>query len=57
VRTALYAGREGALIGFTHPRIRWAAALLASLHLWRQVPDTALRAALAPAYAMECNER
>ncbi|HVE97387.1 MAG TPA: NAD(P)/FAD-dependent oxidoreductase [Pseudonocardiaceae bacterium] len=54
VRAALYWGRECALIGFTHPRIMQAVALLARLHLRRQVPNTALRAALTPAYAMGC---
>ncbi|MGH3872019.1 MAG: flavin-containing monooxygenase [Pseudonocardiaceae bacterium] len=54
VRAALYWGRECALIGFTHPRIMRAVGLLALLHLRRQVPETALRAALTPAYAMGC---
>lgn len=54
VRAALYWGRECALIGFTHPRIMQAVALLARLYLRRQVPNAALRAALTPAYAMGC---
>ncbi|MGH3835636.1 MAG: flavin-containing monooxygenase [Pseudonocardiaceae bacterium] len=54
VRAALYWGRECVLIGFTHPRIMQVVALLARLHLRRQVPDAALRAALTPAYAMGC---
>ncbi|MCA1675394.1 MAG: NAD(P)/FAD-dependent oxidoreductase, partial [Actinobacteria bacterium] len=54
VRDALHWGRECALIGFTHPRIMRAVGLLARLHLRRQVPDAALRAALTPAYAMGC---
>ncbi|MGH3918453.1 MAG: flavin-containing monooxygenase [Pseudonocardiaceae bacterium] len=53
-RSALYWGRECALIGFTHPRIMQVVALLARLHLRRQVPDPALRAALTPTYAMGC---
>ncbi|MGH3776811.1 MAG: flavin-containing monooxygenase [Pseudonocardiaceae bacterium] len=53
-RSALYWGRECALIGFTHPRIMQVVALLARLHLRRQVPDAALRAALTPTYAMGC---
>jgi cation diffusion facilitator CzcD-associated flavoprotein CzcO len=39
---------------FNHPRIMQAVALLARLHLRRQVPNAALRAALTPAYAMGC---
>jgi cation diffusion facilitator CzcD-associated flavoprotein CzcO len=54
VRNTLYWGRECALIGFTHPRIMRAVGLLARLHLRRQVPDAALRAALTPAYALGC---
>ncbi|HKR48601.1 MAG TPA: NAD(P)/FAD-dependent oxidoreductase, partial [Pseudonocardiaceae bacterium] len=54
VRTALYWGRECALIGFTHPRIMRAVGVLARLHLRRQVPEAALRAALTPAYTMGC---
>ncbi|MGH3935475.1 MAG: flavin-containing monooxygenase, partial [Pseudonocardiaceae bacterium] len=54
VRATLYWGRECALIGFTHPLIMRAVAVLARLHLRRQVPDAALRAALTPAYAMGC---
>jgi cation diffusion facilitator CzcD-associated flavoprotein CzcO len=53
-RATLYWGRECALIGFTHPRIMRAVGLLARLHLRRQVPDAALRAALTPTYAMGC---
>ncbi|MGH3755501.1 MAG: flavin-containing monooxygenase [Pseudonocardiaceae bacterium] len=53
-RAALYWGRECALIGFTHPRIMQAVSVLARLHLRRQVPDAALRAALTPTYAMGC---
>ncbi|MGH3889314.1 MAG: flavin-containing monooxygenase, partial [Pseudonocardiaceae bacterium] len=54
VRAVLYWGRECALIGFIHPRIMRVVALLARLHLRRQVPEAALRAALTPAYAMGC---
>jgi cation diffusion facilitator CzcD-associated flavoprotein CzcO len=54
VRTTLYWGRECALIGFTHPRIMQAVSLLARFHLWSQVPQRGLRAALTPAYAMGC---
>ncbi|MGH3685456.1 MAG: flavin-containing monooxygenase [Pseudonocardiaceae bacterium] len=54
VRATLYWGRECALIGFTHPRIMHAVGLLARLHLRRQVPQRALRAALTPTYAMGC---
>ncbi len=54
MRTALYWGRECALIGFRHPRIMRVVSLLARLHLRRQVPQRALRTALTPAYAMGC---
>jgi cation diffusion facilitator CzcD-associated flavoprotein CzcO len=53
-RAVLHWGRECALIGFTHPGIMRAVSLLARLHLRRQVPEPALRAALTPAYAMGC---
>jgi cation diffusion facilitator CzcD-associated flavoprotein CzcO len=53
-RAALHRGRECALIGFTHPGIMRAVSLLARLHLRRQVPGSALRAALTPPYAMGC---
>ncbi len=53
-RGGLYWGRECALIGFTHPRIMRAVSLLARLHLRRQVPQRALRTALAPTYTMGC---
>jgi cation diffusion facilitator CzcD-associated flavoprotein CzcO len=54
MRAALHGGRECALIGFTHPGIMRTVSLLAQLHLRRQVPQPALRAALRPAYAMGC---
>jgi cation diffusion facilitator CzcD-associated flavoprotein CzcO len=53
-RATLYWGRECALIGFAHSWIMHAVSLLARLHLRRQVPQRALRAALTPAYAMGC---
>lgn len=53
-RGALYWTREGAMIGFAAPRIMRAVSLLARLHLRRQVPEPALRAALTPAYPMGC---
>jgi cation diffusion facilitator CzcD-associated flavoprotein CzcO len=53
-RAVLYGGRECALIGFTHPWIMRVVSLLARLHLRRQVPQRALRAALTPAYALGC---
>ncbi|HEY3894674.1 MAG TPA: NAD(P)/FAD-dependent oxidoreductase [Pseudonocardiaceae bacterium] len=54
VRTTLHWGRECSLIGFSHPRIMRAVSLLARLHLRRQVPEPALRAALTPSYTMGC---
>jgi cation diffusion facilitator CzcD-associated flavoprotein CzcO len=46
--------RELAMIGFAVPRIMRVASLLARLHLRRQVPEPALRAALTPDYVMGC---
>jgi cation diffusion facilitator CzcD-associated flavoprotein CzcO len=54
IRVVLYWGRECALLGFIHPLIMRAVAVLARWHLRRQVPDAALRAALTPAYALGC---
>lgn len=54
IRNTLYWLREFSMIGFARPGIMRAVSLLARLHLRRQVPDPALRAALTPGYAMGC---
>ena len=54
VRGAIYAAREGMVLGFRHPRVMRLAERVALRHLRRSVADPALRAKLVPDFTLGC---